>query len=282
LEQFQAKGLEEKMNRKLQVWVCLALGLFLCSCVLGMTTTKPIVMATPSPLIPGSVPTTILPAQPTPITTEKPNPDPINTPVSNPTPVANQENGICSQRITIEIDGSPMRIPYCRNYALGTANDAIERAVIVIHGTNRTAGNYFNYVSNAVAQVEGMDAQTIILAPQFLIEEDIEINDLEDELLFWSDGGWKRGDNSITTDQNPRSVLISSFGVLDIILEKLTDRDKFPNLANIVIVGHSAGGQFVSRYAAGGQMPAILAQQSNYHIRYIVANPSSSPMKKLN
>jgi hypothetical protein len=45
----------------------------------------------------------------------------------------------------------------------------------------------------------------------------------------------------------------------------------FPGLRAVVVVGHSAGGQYVNRYAAGGAgcpNPAV-------EVRYVVMNPSS-------
>ena len=45
----------------------------------------------------------------------------------------------------------------------------------------------------------------------------------------------------------------------------------FPNLKTVVVVGHSAGGQFVNRYAAGGAgCPNPLVE-----VRYVIMNPSS-------
>jgi hypothetical protein len=265
------------MKRNIKVLGWLLSALILIACNLGIKAAERAISPLPSPVITNSIPTPIPTdfTQQTPVPTMNPKSVLAITPTSTPASDTNNVNGICSQRITLEIDGVPMKIPYCRNYALGTGSEALERAVVVIHGASRTAGNYFNYVMNALAQVEGADTKTIILAPQFLIEEDIQSNKLGDEILYWSDGGWKRGDKSKTTDQNPRPVRISSFSVLDVILEKLSDREKFPNLVQIVIVGHSAGGQFVNRYAAGSHMPTVLSQRSNIQIRYIVANPSS-------
>lgn len=45
----------------------------------------------------------------------------------------------------------------------------------------------------------------------------------------------------------------SSFDVIDRIFAKLADRKLYPNLKKVVLVGFSAGGQFVSRYAAVGR-----------------------------
>jgi hypothetical protein len=79
---------------------------------------------------------------------------------------------------------------------------------------------------------------------------------------WWTQAGWVRGDKSVTA---PR---ISSYTVVDEIIEKLTLSGNFPALGEIVVVGHSAGGQFTQRYAAGS-----LTNGPNQ--RYVVANPSS-------
>jgi hypothetical protein len=59
---------------------------------------------------------------------------------------------------------------------------------------------------------------------------------------------------------------------MDRILETLADVSRFPDLASIVVTGHSAGGQYAHRYAAGNRVEQTLVGIS---VRYIVANPSS-------
>ena len=51
---------------------------------------------------------------------------------------------------------------------------------------------------------------------------------------------------------------ISSFEVIDQIISHIAEPDLFPNLATIVVAGHSAGGQHVNRYAAGTRLPSLL------------------------
>ncbi|MGH3429459.1 MAG: hypothetical protein ACRDQZ_18145, partial [Mycobacteriales bacterium] len=60
--------------------------------------------------------------------------------------------------------------------------------------------------------------------------------------------------------------------VMDAVLAVLADKDRFPILTWITLVGHSAGGQFTQRYAAGGRAPGTLRDVT---IRYVTANPSS-------
>jgi hypothetical protein len=59
---------------------------------------------------------------------------------------------------------------------------------------------------------------------------------------------------------------------MDKILTTLADKDRFPLLTWITLVGQSAGGQFVQRYAAGGRAPDAFAGVT---IGYVTANPSS-------
>jgi len=64
---------------------------------------------------------------------------------------------------------------------------------------------------------------------------------------------------------------LTSFDFADAILRKLARKDIFPNLKTIVVAGHSAGGQLVTRYAMASQIHDTLG----IPVAYIVANPSS-------
>jgi hypothetical protein len=58
---------------------------------------------------------------------------------------------------------------------------------------------------------------------------------------------------------------------MDEIVRKLARKDQFPKLKAIVISGHSAGGQFVTRY----EMSNRLHETIGVPITYVVSNPSS-------
>ena len=66
---------------------------------------------------------------------------------------------------------------------------------------------------------------------------------------------------------------MSSFEVLDKIITLLYKKN--PYIKELVIIGHSAGGQFVNRYSAGNRMHQNILQNYKTNIRYIVVNPSS-------
>ena len=151
-----------------------------------------------------------------------------------------------------------------RSFPLDSANADLTAAVIVIHGTNRNPDSYFRTMVAAVRQAGRLD-ETLIVAPHFQTEDDFPAPDEP----FWTSGGWKRGHLSVDGGPYPR---VSSYAALDGLLAALADRSRFPELAEIVVTGHSAGGQVVHRFAAGGSGVAALA---GIRVRYVVANPST-------
>lgn len=151
------------------------------------------------------------------------------------------------------------KVTYYRTHPFNASYPSIRRAVIVVHGLSRTANGYFRAtLESAVADHKRVG--TAIYAPRFQIAED---NPRTDE-HFWS-GGWSQGHRSLDTKK------ISSFQVIDEIYRRLADRRRFPGLQQIVLAGHSAGGQFVNRYAAGGKA----LTDKRLRLKFLVMNPST-------
>jgi pimeloyl-ACP methyl ester carboxylesterase len=166
----------------------------------------------------------------------------------------------CPDRIVL---GSKSTLPYYGTYPLITGA-GVTRAVVVVHGINRNAQDYFGSIHRASADV-GVTKNTVIVAPRFQIEKD----EREDHDAYWTDSGrnsWKDGGGALAP------AGLSSFTVMDELLTALADKERFPRLTWITLVGHSAGGQFTQRYAAGGRAPDTM---SGVTIGYVVANPSS-------
>jgi pimeloyl-ACP methyl ester carboxylesterase len=142
-------------------------------------------------------------------------------------------------------------------------------AVIVIHGYRGSGRNNLRWIVDA-ARLSGKGAETLVLAPQFPSADD----KLQPNGHYWSKGGWAAGD--LSKDSREPDKRLSSFAVADRLFTELSDAKRFPNLRRIVLVGHSAGGQFVNRYVAVGRLgegKASPAGQLEY--RFLVANPSS-------
>lgn len=152
-----------------------------------------------------------------------------------------------------------LKIPYYRTSPLGRGDHHFTKAVIVVHGRLRNADDYFQRVI-AAARLSGCQQTTLIIAPRFQKECDHPAADEQ----YWT-GNWNQGNLSVN---HPR---ISSFAVIDEIFARLSDSSKFPRLNQIVIAGHSGGGQFANRYAAGG----TATDRPDIEVRYLVMNPSS-------
>ncbi len=142
-------------------------------------------------------------------------------------------------------------------------NENVTRLIIVIHGMLRNAKDYFNHIEE-VSEKNQEAKSTLIIAPWFITKKELNANDE----LFWSKGGWKRGNDSINKKKQT-----SSFECIDIIIKNITESGFFPNLKNIIVTGHSAGGQFVERYAAGSDIESTLGH--NFKVKYAPSNSSS-------
>lgn len=145
---------------------------------------------------------------------------------------------------------------------------SITRAVVILHGRRRNADVYVRSALKARAAAGDAGKATIIIAPQFLTEVDIGRWHLPPETLRWSPEGWEGGEPAL----GPTPA--SSFEALDAILARLADRSIFPSLKQVVVAGHSGGGQVVQRYAIATQGEGALTS-AHIGVRYVVANPSS-------
>ncbi|VIO81529.1 alpha/beta hydrolase [Bradyrhizobium ivorense] len=144
----------------------------------------------------------------------------------------------------------------------------IARAVLVLHGVLRNADDYFRAALSAQAAAGEAGKTTLMIAPQFLIEPDVDAFKLPADMLRWSLYGWQGGEPALAPDP------ASSFDALDAILARLGDKKLFPNLKQVVVFGHSGGGQVVQRYAIATKGDQALIREG-IGVRFVVANPSS-------
>ena len=168
--------------------------------------------------------------------------------------------------VWVKLGGGPARSMVYSTYSLSVRNPSIHRALIMIHGTNRNADHYFTTATGA-AFLAGALNDTVVIAPSFL-SADRGCNDkLQENEVSWSCRGdsWRSGGTSISNAD------LTSFDFIDELLRRLADKKIFPNLTTIVIAGHSAGGQFVSRY----EMANRAQDNLGVAVSYVVANPSS-------
>lgn len=162
---------------------------------------------------------------------------------------------------------SPQGTGRARYYGTGSleGNATATRALIIVHGVLRDAGNYFATGKLVLAAAHARN--TLLIAPQFVEQSDLAGRNVPADTLYWS-GKWPGGSPAIAP------APVSSYAVFDAMIARLTDRARFPKMREIVIAGHSAGGQIVQRYAVVGHAPDAVVR-NGVRVHLIVANPSS-------
>ena len=172
----------------------------------------------------------------------------------------------CAEWLSL-IKGSA-RILVFRTHPLHERQTDITRALVVVHGAQRDADRYFEHALASASQAGALDS-SLVVAVRFASNNGENCQDrLTADELNWQCGGPGRWTAGGAAGNNAR---VTSFDVVDEILRQLARKETFPQLKGIVVAGHSAGGQFVARYAMANRVHDALG----VGVRYVVANPSS-------
>ena len=174
--------------------------------------------------------------------------------------------------------GQPSRLLIYRNYPLDTRNDNITRALIFVHGINRDGDNHFRTALAAAFLADGLN-NTAIIAPRFASNSSAPGNQIGDchDALAADEANWvcetQRADTWRFGGGEVGNDKLTSFDFMDEIVRRLARKEVFPNLRNIVVAGHSAGGQFVIRYEMSNQVHDSVS----IPISYVVSNAAAYP-----
>ncbi len=160
---------------------------------------------------------------------------------------------------------------YASNHAMTKRNKKIKQLVIYIHGARRNGLDYYEW-GEAAVKAANKDASTLFISPQFTSLKDLDDHNHDDTHLFWTNNNWRIGDESVSSKKRKMGETFSSFSLIDSMIARACDPKLFPKLEKIIVIGHSAGGQFVQRYAGMTPMPNI---QKGYKFRFIIMNSSS-------
>lgn len=173
--------------------------------------------------------------------------------------------GACTEWVTF--GAGPARALIYRSYSLDLRNERITRLLVMVHGKNRDADNYYSTAMAAAFLAHAMQ-DTAIVAPYMASSaRDCEDPVTPPQVDFSCTGdSWRAGASALS---HPH---LTSFDFVDEILRKASS-GVFPNLRRIVVAGHSAGGQFTMRYAMSNKLHDKLGVE----LSYVVANPSSYP-----
>lgn len=176
------------------------------------------------------------------------------------------EHGACKEIYTMNNGGL---VNYYTSHELTAPNTCIRRIIFAVHGKSGKPWSIFGSVQSS-AERNGVDRTTLIAAPEFIctpVPGEVECETLSSPQLTWSGTDWTRGDDS------DDALSTSSFSVMDEFLASAVTAGRFPNLEEIIITGHSGGGQYSHRYALGGLGPTFVPPSIS--VRYLPANPNT-------
>lgn len=177
--------------------------------------------------------------------------------------------GIPPNKHTLTIAGQSAFVPYYSNQLLTKPEPSVVRVVFSIHSSEYDANQYFENARDAATRRNGVLGETLIIAP-LLAEESVLGKQIPAGMLYWLTS-FARGSSQAAIGPGQRKVNLSSFQVIDDWIAELVGSEYLPNLKEVVLVGHSAGGQFVQRYAMAGK----LQLKDAIAVRYVVSAPSS-------
>ena len=157
-----------------------------------------------------------------------------------------------------------LSMPFYRNMSLTTPNPAVTEAIIVVHGSNRLANDFFNTLATAADQA-GRSSTVLIVAPHFQCSEDRPPKGD----VIWACRGqdWSHG----YANTNGSGPAIYSYAVMDQFVTLIATKATFPNLTRIVITGMGSGGQLAQRYAATTQIDPV----AGVTLEYVSVGPST-------
>ncbi len=180
----------------------------------------------------------------------------------------------------LEIAGGKLRvtaglnnyIPYISNYPLEVANNKIQHVILAIHSFNHNAQMVYDR-SMALLEKYNLTDSVLVIAPQFLMEKHIaDMN--SPNLVYWGVSPFWGSSVAKVTPEGA-DFRISAYTILENIISSLCEKKVFQNVESIVILGHSAGGQLVNRFAVSNTVEDEAAKPAGIKIKYVVMNPSS-------
>jgi hypothetical protein len=154
-------------------------------------------------------------------------------------------------------------------YTGGSSEPAsVTQIVVMLHGRLRDADAYLRSTQCALAASSVDQAKVLLAVPQFLATADVEHHAAGNDCLHWEWTAWMGGLDA----RGPAPL--SSFDVLDALVDRYLDNRTYPAVREIVIAGHSGGAQVAHRHAILSDA-ATRCRARGVTLRYVIANPSS-------
>lgn len=188
----------------------------------------------------------------------------VSVPVTT-TPQPDNSGRLADREFLVQ---TPRGSGYARYFGTSSLDGdaSVTRAIVIVHGVLRDADYYYDTGVIAANAAHLLD-DTLVIAPQFVEKSDLAGYAVNPRTLYWN-SQWPGGSDAVAP------APISTYDVFDALISRLSDARRFPKLREIVVAGHSAGGQIVQRYAIVGKAPE-LDTDAGIPVRLVVSNPSS-------
>jgi len=154
-------------------------------------------------------------------------------------------------------------------------NTKVLRAIVVWPGKPRDVWKYADLMMNArsvaVDPVFNQNGVTndsfVIVAPAMLDTADLAAGAAHSNEIVFDGTSWQRG---ALSKNPPMKHAVTSYAAFDQLIDQLFNKDTYPNLNQVVVAGHSMGGQAAQRYAL---MKKTKVYDNN--MRFWIGNPGS-------
>ena len=155
-----------------------------------------------------------------------------------------------------------------------TRDPRVKLVVFVHHGGSQNPSTYFKHLITALnaANVDrpslNLKGTTLVVAPGMIGPQhlaDRPARYASGRYPAWNNG-WREGADAVNRPG------VSNFDLLDAMVRHIVTF--YPGVKAVVHVGHSAGGQLLSRYSLGTPVYDELKGRGIF-VRYIIANPAS-------
>lgn len=169
-------------------------------------------------------------------------------------------------------------LPVFASSPLNEANATVKVAVAFMHGLLGNANTYFCVGLAMVLRQRLVAAEEVLVITPWFGNESVSGRDwpgagvdASATSVFWSNQSWPGGGRTGADDPVRAENFTTAFDSLDMLVHSLRHSGAFPNLAQIVLAGFSAGAQMVQRYSlvtpvlVGGWPP----------VRLMVADPDT-------
>ena len=134
---------------------------------------------------------------------------------------------IASQRTEVRTPSGVAVVPLDISLDWSKPQPGVTRAVILLHGKGRDVDGYYRGLLRAAREAGKGATGSILIAPQFLNEDDVKAHALPKEVVRWRTGAWEAGGPAV----GPAGI--SAYEVLDEFLLRLADRTLFPDLRTL-------------------------------------------------